>query len=152
MTIAIVALGSNLGDRAATITRALAGIVQHKACRLQGVSSYIETQAVADEPQPDYLNAVAEIETTLALRPFFALIQDIEKQLGRDNKGCRLPRTIDLDLLFFNQEIYSDQQLTVPHPSLYERRFVLEPLVELCPNYYHPVKQVSCDTLLEALS
>jgi 2-amino-4-hydroxy-6-hydroxymethyldihydropteridine diphosphokinase len=129
VTVAYVGLGSNLGDREATIRRAAALI---GATRL---STIIETEPWGYEDQPRFLNAVAEVETPLAARPFLEQLLDVERLLGRERAGPQWgPRTIDLDLLLYGDEELDEPGLVVPHPHLQERLFVLEPLAELVPS------------------
>ena len=128
MTLAYVGLGSNLGDRESMITRA-ADLID--AVRL---STIRETEPWGYEDQPSFLNAVAEVETELAPRPLLDRLLDVEKSLGRERAGPRWgPRTIDLDLLLYGELAVDEPGLTVPHPRLAGRLFVLEPLAELAP-------------------
>ena len=128
MTLAYVGLGSNLGERESAIRRA-AELVG--AARL---SPIVETEPWGYEPQPRFLNAVAEVDTPLSARAFLDHLLDVERRLGRKRTGPRWgPRTIDLDLLLFGDERISEPGLEVPHPRLLERRFVLEPLAALVP-------------------
>jgi 2-amino-4-hydroxy-6-hydroxymethyldihydropteridine diphosphokinase len=127
VTRAYVGLGSNLGDREQAIRSAAEAL---GATRL---STIRETEPWGYEDQPLFLNAVAEIETELGPRELLGELLDVERRLGRERgAGPRYgPRTIDLDLLLYGDEILSEPNLTVPHPHLHERRFVLEPLSEL---------------------
>lgn len=128
MTLAYVGLGANLGDRETTIRRAAALI---EATRL---SQLRETEPWGYEDQPRFVNAVAELETTLGARALLDLLLDVERRLGRERTGPRFgPRTIDLDLLLYGDAVIDEPGLTVPHPRLQERLFVLEPLAELAP-------------------
>ena len=127
-TLAYVGLGSNLGDREATIRRA-AGLIG--ATRL---SPLIETEPWGFEDQPPFLNAAAEIEWVLTPGELLERLLAIERELGRTREGPRFgPRTIDLDLLLFGDEVVAEPGLTVPHPRLHERLFALEPLADLDP-------------------
>jgi 2-amino-4-hydroxy-6-hydroxymethyldihydropteridine diphosphokinase len=129
VTLAYVGLGANLGDREASIRRAAELI---GATRLSPV---IETDPWGYEDQPRFLNAVAEVETPLAARPFLHHLLEVERRLGRERSGRQWgPRTIDLDLLLFGDEQLDEPGLVVPHPHLQERLFVLEPLAELVPS------------------
>ena len=133
MTLAYVGLGANLGDREATIRRAAEVI---GAVRLSRVR---ETEPWGYAKQPMFLNAVAEIETTLTPRQLLTYLLDVERRLGRERVGPRWgPRTIDLDLLLYGDEAVDEPDLVVPHPRLTERRFVLEPLAELIPDHKIP--------------
>jgi 2-amino-4-hydroxy-6-hydroxymethyldihydropteridine diphosphokinase len=126
VTAVYVGLGSNLGDRESMITRA-ADLID--ALRL---STIRETEPWGYEDQPAFLNAVAEVETDLAPRLFLGRLLDVEAGLGRERSGPRWgPRTIDLDLLLYGDLAVDEPGLTVPHPRLTERLFVLEPLAEL---------------------
>ena len=128
MTLAYVGLGSNLGDRAALIDRAAQLI---GATRLSEVR---ETEPWGYVTQPRFLNAVAEIETDLTPRRLLDHLLDVEARLGRERIGPKWgPRTIDLDLLIYGDEIIDEPGLVVPHPRLLERAFVLEPLADLVP-------------------
>jgi 2-amino-4-hydroxy-6-hydroxymethyldihydropteridine diphosphokinase len=128
VTLAYVGLGSNLGDREALIRGAAEAI---GALRL---STIRETEPWGLEEQPPYLNAVAELETSLSPRRLLDRLLDVERQLGRERAGPRWgPRTIDLDLLLYGEQVIDESGLRVPHPYLLERRFVLEPLAELVP-------------------
>ena len=129
MTLAYVGLGSNLGDREATIRRAAELIGTAR------LSPVFETEPWGFHDQPSFLNAVAEVETRLEARPFLTHLLDVERRLGRERIGPRWgPRAIDLDLLLFGDERISEPGLEVPHPLLLERRFVLEPLAALAPD------------------
>jgi 2-amino-4-hydroxy-6-hydroxymethyldihydropteridine diphosphokinase len=128
VTLAYIGLGSNLGDREALIRRAAEAI---GAARL---STIRETEPWGLEEQPPYLNAAAELETSLPPRGLLDQLLDVERELGRERVGPRWgPRTIDLDLLLYGDKVIDEPGLRVPHPYLLERRFVLEPLAELIP-------------------
>jgi len=128
VTLAYVGLGSNLGDREAILLRAADAI---DAVRLSPV---IETEPWGYADQPRFLNAVAELETELSPRELLELLLDVERRLGRTREGPRYgPRTIDLDLLLYGDEVIDEPGLVVPHPRLLEREFVLEPLADLVP-------------------
>ena len=128
MTFAYVGLGSNLGDREALIRRAAELI---GAARL---SSLHETEPWGYVDQPLFLNAVAELETALSARQLLDFLLDVERRLGRERVGHRWgPRTIDLDLLLYGDEVVDEPDLQVPHPRLLEREFALRPLAELIP-------------------
>jgi len=134
---AYVGLGSNLGDRDATLRRAL----EHLARRVDvvAVSSFRDTEPWGLTDQPRFLNAVAAVETELSPRDLLDTLLAIEQELGRARDGSRWgPRTIDLDLLLFGSLELDEPGLTVPHPSLHERRFALEPLAELDPELVVP--------------
>ena len=129
---AAIGLGSNLGDRLALLTCGLEGLV--RLGRLIDVSSLYETAPVGGPDQNPYLNAVGLIRTTLSSRDLLAGLQGIEAAAGRVRNERWGPRTLDLDLLVFDDVCLDDPDLEVPHPRAHERRFVLAPLVEVWPD------------------
>jgi 2-amino-4-hydroxy-6-hydroxymethyldihydropteridine diphosphokinase len=133
VTRAFVGLGSNLGDREATILRALGRLQEEPEIDVVRVSGLRETEPVGYVDQPRFLNGVAELETELPARELLTRLLSIERELGRTRgDGPRLgPRTIDLDLLLYGEDTIAEAGLQVPHPRLHERRFALEPLAEL---------------------
>lgn len=137
MTRAYVGLGSNLGEREANVRRALARLQELGPVR---ASAFYETDPVGVTDQPKFINAVAELQTELGPRRLLERLLEIERELGRDRTSERRwgPRLIDLDLLLYGSEEVDEPGLTVPHPRLAERRFVLEPLHELAPQLVLP--------------
>jgi 2-amino-4-hydroxy-6-hydroxymethyldihydropteridine diphosphokinase len=135
--IAYVGIGTNLGDRNENVRRALELLVELGPIRSSTVR---ETDPVGVTDQPKFLNAVAELETDLPARELLEGLLEIECRLGRDRSSEQRwgPRTIDLDLLLYGQETIDEPGLSVPHPRLAERRFVLEPLCELAPDLILP--------------
>ena len=133
MTLAYVGLGSNLGDREATIRRAIAALPGVVA-----VSALRETDPVGVTEQPAFLNGAVALETELSPRELLDSLLAVERDLGRERRERWGPRTIDLDLLLYGGETVDEPGLTVPHPSLHERRFALEPLAELDPQLVVP--------------
>ncbi|MEP6978372.1 MAG: 2-amino-4-hydroxy-6-hydroxymethyldihydropteridine diphosphokinase [Thermoleophilia bacterium] len=133
MTRAFVGLGSNLGDREATILRALGSLREEPEIDVVHVSSLHDTEPVGYLDQPRFLNGVVELETELSARGLLTRLLAIERELGRTRgDGPPLgPRTIDLDLLLYGEDTVAEVGLQVPHPRLHERRFALEPLAEL---------------------
>jgi 2-amino-4-hydroxy-6-hydroxymethyldihydropteridine diphosphokinase len=139
VTAAYVAIGSNLGDREATIARALELLDDPPELRLVRVASVRETDPVGVVDQPLFLNTAARLETTLGPRELLDRLLAVERDLGRVRTAERWgPRTLDLDLLLYGEAVLDEPGLTVPHPRLHERRFVLEPLSELAPNLVVP--------------
>jgi 2-amino-4-hydroxy-6-hydroxymethyldihydropteridine diphosphokinase len=135
VTVAYVGLGSNLGDRQGTILAAAERLGPHR------LSPILETEPWGYLDQPRFLNAVAEVETGLAPRELLDRLLEIERGLGRVRNGPRYgPRTIDLDLLLYGDLVVTEPGLTVPHPRLAERLFVLEPLFGLDPGLFVPGK------------
>jgi len=139
---AFIALGSNLGDRAATIRAAVAELGDADGVEVVAVSSLEETDPVGYLDQPRFLNGAAELRTELAPRQLLELLLSVEARFGRDRSaGPRQgPRTLDLDLLLYGSERLAEPGLEVPHPRLHERLFVLRPLAELDPSLEVPGK------------
>ncbi len=139
---AYIALGSNLGDRTANLQQALALLGRQDGIHVERVSRFHETDPVGGPPgQGRYLNAAAELATTLTAPELLGVLLDVENQLGRVRREKDGPRTLDLDLLLYRQEVLdlATPNLKVPHPRLHERLFVLQPLAELAPDLMHPV-------------
>lgn len=131
-------LGSNLGERKTLLDSAIRSI-EHKIGQIQKISPFYETEPWGVENQTPYLNVVVEVLTTLWPLAILHLVQEIEKEGGRERKERWGSRTIDIDILFFNQEIFTFSDLQVPHPRILDRNFVLYPLADLAPNLVHPV-------------
>lgn len=155
---AFIGIGSNLGDRAANYREAIQRIASQPATRLVRQSSIYETEPVGDVRGGPFLNGVVEVETELGAETLMRRLLTIERVMGRKRvrgrklaRGKYRPRIIDLDLLFFNKEIIETHALTVPHPRIHERRFVLAPLSELAPALIHPKLNVSISELLAEL-
>jgi len=136
---AFIGLGSNLGEREAQIRMALDDLARLPASRLIRASSLYDSEPVGDVDQPNFLNAVAELETELTARQLLWNLLLIERRLGRVRVQRWGPRSIDLDLLLYGSLVVDDPDLQVPHPELTRRSFVLVPLVELDPLLVHPV-------------
>ena len=129
-----IALGSNLGDRAALIRAALTELEQEGDIRILRRSSLHETEPVGGPAgQARYLNAVAELDTDLPPRALLARLLAVEARHGRVRTARNGPRTLDLDLLLYRQEVIEQPDLIVPHPRMWERPFVMLPLAEICP-------------------
>lgn len=153
MTVtAYVALGSNLGDRRDYLDRAIDMLRRRPGITVSCVSSYYETEPVGGPAgQPAFLNAAARLETDMEPEALLHALQEVEQALGRVRSEHHGPRTLDLDLLLYDDRTHSASELTVPHPRLHERRFVLEPLNEIAPHALHPVLGRSIGNLLREL-
>ncbi len=134
---AYIGIGANLGDAAATVAAALQALAALPGCRLLQASSLYRTGPV-DAGGPDFFNAVAAIDTRLAPEDLLAALQRIESAFGRQRPFANAPRTLDLDLLLHGQHRRHTTTLTLPHPRLHRRAFVLQPLLELAPELAVP--------------
>ena len=154
--LAYIALGSNLGERRAYLDDALAALRLQPGVEVRNVSTYHETEPVGGPAgQGRYLNAVAELRTTLEAPQLLRVLLTVETQLGRVRAERFGPRTIDLDLLLYGTAVLNIQEagcdLVVPHPRLHERLFVLEPLIEIAPSAVHPLRRSTAKDLLDQL-
>ena len=149
MTTTYVALGANLGDRLETIRSAIGDLAG--LGRIVAVSSIYETDPVGYADQPPYLNAVAALETRLDAARLLDALQVIEQHHGRVRTFPNAPRTLDLDLLLFGDDVRATELLTIPHPRLHERAFVLVPLNEIAPNVSVPGLDATVSGLLSRL-
>jgi 2-amino-4-hydroxy-6-hydroxymethyldihydropteridine diphosphokinase len=150
---AYVGLGSNLGEREQHLKAALTAIASLPETRLGRVSSLYDTAPVGDLDQPNFLNAVAQVETGLTARQLLWNLLLIERRLGRVRHPSRryAPRVIDLDLLVFGDQVLESDELVVPHPEMHRRGFVLAPLTEIEPGLVHPLLGRTMLELFEAL-
>lgn len=149
--LAYVALGANLGDRESNLRAALS-LLEEGDISIARVSSFIENPAVGGPPDsPPFVNAVAEVRTTLSPQRLLDRLLEIERQLGRQRREKWGPRSIDLDLILYGDRIIQTPTLTIPHPRMHERRFVLQPLAELAPHLVHPVLKQQIAQMLNAL-
>jgi 2-amino-4-hydroxy-6-hydroxymethyldihydropteridine diphosphokinase len=149
-TTAYIGLGSNIGDKRETCRKALD--LLGRAGRVARVSSFYCTEPVGYPDQEKFLNAVAELETDLSPLALLAACHVIEDELGRRRLFRWGPRTIDLDILLFGDQVVVTAELTIPHPLLSTRRFVLVPLGEIAPQAVHPVLKKTIARLLDELS
>ncbi len=150
LRIAYTSLGANLGDREHSLRQALELLGAQGGIRVVRVSSFRETEPWGPVEQPAFVNAVAELETSLAPRELLDTLLAVERELGRVRAGPRYgPRTIDLDLLLYGDSVVAEPGLELPHPRLHERRFALEPLAELDPSLVVPGRGRVSDLLAE---
>lgn len=148
---AYLLLGGNLGDKLALIQQAIKQLA-NQYCTVKNCSSVWESEAWGFESSARFYNAVIQIETSLAPEALLNHCQQIEKNLGRvrdPNSSGYASRSMDIDILFYNQEVIHTKLLNIPHPKLHCRRFTLEPLKEIAPNFVHPVLKMSILQLLE---
>lgn len=148
---AYVALGSNLGDRRAYLDGAVKALASLEHCRLGPVSSFIETKPFGGVEQGDFLNGCLMLETLLEPEELLDELQKIEQAAHRERKIHWGPRTLDLDLLFYDDLIMNTERLTLPHPGIAERDFVLRPMAEIAPGLVHPVFKKTMSRLLSEL-
>lgn len=146
-----IGFGSNVGDRVDFCDRAVTLLSLLPHSRLQGVSLLYETEPVRDRIDPGeawFLNGVVQLETNITPRSLLSTLQEIERALDRDEDNRSGPRTIDLDILFYGKHVIKEPGLTIPHPRLHQRRFVLMPMNELDPLWVHPTLNQSMAQLL----
>lgn len=140
MAVVFIGIGSNLGDRLKNVKQALQDLGSRAEVRVLAVSSLLETKPQA-APGPDYINGVVKIDTDLEPTELLAVLQQIEESLGRERPFKGAPRTIDLDILLYADRVLNTPQLSIPHPKMLERDFVIKPLLELEPGLK---KQLKC--------
>ncbi len=149
-----IGFGSNKGERQDLCDRAIALMKLLPLSQVTGVSSYYETEPVDPEGSQGgiwFYNGVVRLETSLSPQRLLDILQETERGLGRDDENRGGPRTMDFDILLFGQKEINQPGLTIPHPRLHQRRFVLEPFVEVDPDYMHPTLHRSMKDLLQSL-
>jgi 2-amino-4-hydroxy-6-hydroxymethyldihydropteridine diphosphokinase len=152
-TTAYIALGSNLGNRQANIETAIDRLRNTPGIQVTKVSSLLDNPAVGGPTDsPAFLNAAAEIQTTLTPRELLNRLLEIEKSLGRERREKWGSRLIDLDIVLYGNQIIAEPDLQIPHPLMHERPFVLKPLAQIAPHVLHPVLQKSVGQLASEIA
>jgi 2-amino-4-hydroxy-6-hydroxymethyldihydropteridine diphosphokinase len=149
MPVAYIALGSNLGDRLAHLRQAVRAL--RELGEVESVSPVYETEPVGYADQPRFLNAVLRLRTELSPRELLERMQEIERQAGRVRPFPNAPRTLDLDLILYDDTVMETPELTLPHPRFHERAFVLRPLVDIAPDVVHPLLDLTAREMLARL-
>lgn len=150
MNKVFIAFGSNMGHSKQIIDKAIQEIENNSMTVIQKSRIY-ETKPYGYLDQPNFINGVIEVDTKLSCREVLTILQDIEARLGRVREIHWGPRVIDLDIIFFNEEIYQETDLVVPHPDMHNREFVLKPLNDICPGLLHPILGKSVEEMLRSL-
>jgi 2-amino-4-hydroxy-6-hydroxymethyldihydropteridine diphosphokinase len=146
---AYLCLGSNLGNRQDNLDKALA--LLSRQLRIKKISSVYETDPVGNVNQPLFLNLVCEVETRLSPAELLTVAKVIESKLGRAPNTSNAPRPIDIDILFYNEQVIETPELVIPHPRLTQREFVLVPFAEIAPNMMHPVNGRTIKDMLKQI-
>lgn len=153
MPVCLVSFGSNLGDREATLRRALSSLEEVPGYRSAATSSFLETTPIGGEQgQGAFLNGVVRFDCQLSAEELHSELRSIEKQLGRERHERWSARTLDLDLIGYGNQIINKKELRVPHPRMSFRSFVLQPACEVAPDWIHPELSVSLEELQEVLT
>jgi len=148
----LIGFGSNLGDSIQICVAAVGRLRAHPLFRVRKTSSLYRTSPLMLADQPWFINGVVLLETDLNPEDLLAVVLQIEKDFGRDRQIRWGPRTLDLDLLAYGDRQVTLPTLTLPHPRLHERRFVLEPLLEIAPDWVHPTLNIPARDLLNAIT
>ncbi len=148
---AYVALGSNMGDREAYLQMAISMLKERADIRIHKISSLIATEPYGGVEQEDFLNGCLCMDTLLCPSQLLAVLHEIENAAGRERKVHWGPRTLDLDIILYDDLVYEDEELIIPHVDMENRRFVLEPMQEIAPNLRHPILKRTMTQLLREL-
>lgn len=147
-----VAVGANLGDRETYIRRGIASLNSREDCVVERVSSLIPTKPYGVEEQPDFLNGMVELRTLLFPEELLGVLHEVEQEAKRERKVHWGPRTLDLDIIFYDDRVVDKENLKIPHPDMQNREFVLKPLAELVPYLRHPLIGKTVEQMLAELS
>jgi 2-amino-4-hydroxy-6-hydroxymethyldihydropteridine diphosphokinase len=150
--IVFIALGTNLGNREENIKKAILKVGELPQTLIAATSSIIDTKPIGKTNQPDFLNCVIKIKTSFTPEELLYELQKIEKEMGRIRKEKWGPRIIDLDILFFNDNIIETEKLTIPHPEILNRKFVLQLMNEIAPEFVHPIEKKTIEQLYAELN
>jgi 2-amino-4-hydroxy-6-hydroxymethyldihydropteridine diphosphokinase len=150
MSLVYIGLGSNIGDREEQVLRAVHEL--RAFSRVKKISTLRETEPVGNTDQPKFINAVVEIETDYSPSELLQELLQVEEKMGRVRETKGGPRTIDLDILAYGNEIVNEQGLRIPHARMHERLFALEPMAELAPNWSHPALGKNISELISSVS
>ena len=146
-----LSIGSNMGDREAFLNGAIEALMDHGMIRNVKGSTFLETKPYGGVEQDDFLNAALALETLLSPKELLELLHDIERDAGRTREVHWGPRTLDMDILFYDKLVYEDEELILPHVDLQNREFVLKPMCELAPFLRHPILGKTMQELLDEL-
>jgi 2-amino-4-hydroxy-6-hydroxymethyldihydropteridine diphosphokinase len=152
MSSAYLGLGSNIGDRYTFIKNAILKIKSKKRIKVVHCSSIYETEPWGIKEQGEFLNCVIKIKTDFSPLELLKEIKEIEAEIGRSKKEHWGEREIDIDVLFYDDLIYSDEEISIPHMEIQNRRFVLVPMCEIAPDFVHPAFDIKMIELLEMTS
>jgi dihydroneopterin aldolase / 2-amino-4-hydroxy-6-hydroxymethyldihydropteridine diphosphokinase len=144
-------LGSNIGDRYAYIDQAMLELEKNEKIKIISVSSFLEYSAEKKPKDPFFVNGVIKINTSLTPFDLLEYTEEVEKNLGRKDKGTYGRRTIDIDILLYDKIVILEDNLIIPHPLFHERMFVLEPFCEIAPEAFHPILDANIATLFKSL-
>ena len=152
MKTVYIGIGSNLGDPFENCIRAVEAVGENPFCEIKALSPFYKTQPVGIEGENWFINAVVSVNTNLSPAELIEMLLDIEKEMGRTRSGVRWEsRIIDLDVLLIGNEIINDKNLTVPHPRMHTRRFVMAPMTDIAPELIHPLQGKSMADILREI-
>lgn len=148
---AYIAFGSNMGDSRHYIADAIEALAKDKLIKIEKISDMITTKPYGGVAQEDFLNGVFHAQTLYTPAELLTRLHEVEKEAGRERKVHWGPRTLDLDIIFYDKLVYEDEALIIPHVDMQNRDFVLKPMVQIAPNFRHPILQKTMTELLDGL-